>query len=83
MFFLSIIKLNHWFNARKLTIGFFKKKNNNLYKKLLKNKNFNCSAYELKFLCNKKSYREDAIIDIISKTKKKYPCKNIMSVLSI
>ena len=26
---------------------------------------------------------EDAIIDIISKTKKKYPCKNIMSVLSI
>ena len=37
----------------------------------------------VKFLCNDKSYREDAIIDIISKTKKKYPCKNIMSVLSI
>lgn len=62
MFFLSIIKLNHWFNARKLTIGFFKKKNNNLYKKLLENKNFNCSAYELKFLCNKLNINKEDLL---------------------
>lgn len=53
MFLLDKIKINHWLNARKLTISLFKQKKISLYKKLSKNKNFNCSAHELEFLCNK------------------------------
>jgi len=52
MVFLDIIKLNHWLNARKLTLNFFKNKNNSLYKKLKKNKNFKSTDREIKILCN-------------------------------
>jgi len=52
MVFLDIIKLNHWLNARKLTLNFFKDKNNSLYKKLKKNKNFKSTDREIKILCN-------------------------------
>ena len=40
MSFLDIVKINHWLNARKITLNFIKKKNGGLYKKLRKKKKF-------------------------------------------
>ena len=50
MAYLDIIKINHWLNARKLTINSFKIKQLKLYKKLKKNKNFKSSNNEIKYL---------------------------------
>tara|TARA_B100001057_G_scaffold500933_1_gene618963 strand:+ start:6997 stop:8316 length:1320 start_codon:yes stop_codon:yes gene_type:complete len=52
MAFLDIIKINHWLNARKITLNFIKKKNSNLYKKLKKKQNFKASNKEIQFLLN-------------------------------
>ena len=47
---IDILKLNHWLNARKITLPIIKKKNNKLYKKIKINKNFSASNKELNFL---------------------------------
>jgi hypothetical protein len=62
MTFLDIIKINHWLNARKLTMNFFKDKNKRLYKKISKNKNFKATHSEIKFLLNNLNLDENDII---------------------
>ena len=47
MAYLDIIKINHWLNARKLTINLFKVKKFNLYKKLKKIKILNVPIMKL------------------------------------
>jgi hypothetical protein len=47
---VDIIKLNHWLNARKITIKFIEKKQKSLIKKLKSKKNFNISSKELFFI---------------------------------
>jgi len=47
---VDIIKLNHWLNARKITIQFIEKKQKSLIKKLKSKKNFNISSKELFFI---------------------------------
>ena len=40
---IDIVKLNHWLNARKITIQFIKLKQKSLYNKLKAKKNFRIS----------------------------------------
>ena len=47
---LDILKLNHWLNARKITLSFIKKKIKSLYIKLRNKKNFNVSQKEINFI---------------------------------
>ena len=47
---IDIIKLNHWLNARKITLPFIKKKIKSLSNKLKAKKNFRISSKELSFL---------------------------------
>lgn len=59
---LDVIKINHWLNARKLTLNFFKSKNINLYEKLKRNKNFKATNLEMKILLNNLNVVENDII---------------------
>ena len=43
---LDIIKLNHWLNARKITLAIIKIKQKTLYNKLKKNKNLKVTPKE-------------------------------------
>ena len=47
---VDVLKINHWLNARKVTIKYIYKKNRSLSKKLKTNKNFIVNEKELKFL---------------------------------
>ena len=78
MAYLDIIKINHWLNARKLTINLFKVKKFNLYKKLKKNKNFKCSDNEINYLLKNLNVNKSDLIlkktlpEYIFKTKNKF-----------
>ena len=61
---IDIIKLNHWLNARKITLPLLK--NKNLYKKIKLNKNFLATNKELRFLT---SFLNIQTEDIITKLK--------------
>lgn len=76
MAYLDIIKINHWLNARKLTINSFKVKKLNLYKKLKRNKNFKCSDNEIDYLLKNLNVNKSDLVlkkilpEYIFKTKK-------------
>jgi len=59
---IDIIKLNHWLNARKITIPFIKNKQSSLTKKLKLEKNFKISSKELFFINSKLSIPTEKII---------------------
>ena len=63
---IDIIRLNHWLNARKITLPILKNKNKNLYKKIKLNKNFLATNKELRFLT---SFLNIQTEDIITKLK--------------
>lgn len=50
---LDILKLNHWLNARKITLSFIRKRIKSLYIKLKDKKNFNVSQKEINFINSK------------------------------
>ncbi len=66
MIVVDIYKINHWMNARKVTLSSFKKTKRNLYNKLIKKKNFSINKKELVFL---KKYLEVHSNDILLKEK--------------
>ena len=47
---IDVLKINHWLNARKITLLQVKNKNKKLYNKIKKRKNFSISTKELSFL---------------------------------
>ena len=59
---IDTIKLNHWLNARKITIQFVKNKQSSLAKKLKLKKNFKISSKELFFINSKLSIPSEKII---------------------
>ena len=66
MIIIDVLKLNHWLNARKVTLPLIKKRHNNLYDKIKKKKNFPINTKELNFL---KSYLNIQQHDISLKKK--------------
>ena len=80
MAYLDIIKINHWLNARKLTINLFKVKKFNLYKKLKKNKNFKCSDNEINYLLKNLNVNKSDLI--LKKTLPEYIFKTKKQILS-
>ncbi len=66
MIIVDIYKINHWMNARKVTLNLFKKKKKNLYNKLIKKKNFLINTKELDFF---KKYLDVHQNDIVLKEK--------------
>ena len=59
---IDIIRLNHWLNARKITLPILKNKNKNLYKKIKLNKNFLATNKELRFLTSFLNIQTEYII---------------------
>ena len=59
---IDIIRLNHWLNARKITLPILKNKNKNLYKKIKLNKNFLATNKELRFLTSFLNIQTEDII---------------------
>lgn len=59
---LDIIKLNHWLNARKITLPLIKIKQKKLHDKLKKNKNLKVTPKELKFINSTLSISTEKII---------------------
>ena len=49
---IDILKLNHWLNARKITLSIIKKKNRKLANKIKLNKNFSINKNDIKLLTN-------------------------------
>ena len=66
MIILDIYKVNHWMNARKITLNLLKKKKKNLYNKLIKKKKFSINTKELEFF---KKYLDVHQNDIVLKEK--------------
>tara|TARA_Y100000816_G_scaffold118414_1_gene83131 strand:+ start:316 stop:1632 length:1317 start_codon:yes stop_codon:yes gene_type:complete len=63
---IDVLKINHWLNARKITLLQVKNKNKKLYNKIKKKKNFSISTKELSFL---KKYLNIQQNDILLKKK--------------
>ena len=63
---IDVLKINHWLNARKITLLQVKNKNKKLYNKIKKRKNFSISTKELSFL---KKYLNIQQNDILLKKK--------------
>ena len=59
---LDIIKLNHWLNARKITLTSIKIKQKTLFNKLKKNKNLKVTPKELKFINSTLSISTEKVI---------------------
>ena len=63
---LDILKLNHWLNARKITLSFIRKRIKSLYIKLKDKKNFNVSQKEINFINSKLLIPTEKIVLILS-----------------
>ena len=65
---VDVVKINHWLNARKVTLIQIKEKKRDLYNKIKKKKNFSISIKDLNFLEKYLNIQQDDIL-----LKKKLP----------